>query len=166
MEKRKLTILIVGDSQLRELGNEKMSNDHHIVEKKFKPGIKICEAIKQTDKTKNHVIIILDATNNVSATSAKDLSTEVVETLKEIQKNNPLAKVAFSAVFRRKDSHELNSKVTELNSLLADELPLHGVDFIENTNILFSNLKRDGLHLNEGGVRKFAGNLIKFIKYC
>ena len=50
-----------------------MSNDHHIVEKKFKPGMKIREAIKQTDKTKNDVIIIHAATNNVSATSAKDL---------------------------------------------------------------------------------------------
>ena len=34
-----------------------------------------------------------------------------------------------------------------------------------HNNILFSNLKSDGLHLNEGGVRKFAGNLNKFIKY-
>ena len=37
---------------------------------------------------------------------------------------------------------------------------------IYNSNIVFSNLKKDGLHLIEGSVRKFAGNLIKFIKYC
>ena len=33
--------------------------------------------------------------------------------------------------------------------------------------MVLSNLKRDGLHLNEGGgVRKFAENLIRFRKYC
>ena len=91
---------------------------------------------------------------------------DVLDTLNEIQQNNPQSKIAYSAVFRRKDSHELNAKVTQLNSLLAEELPLHGFDIIDNSNILFSNLKQDGLHLNSGGVRKFAGNLIKFSKYC
>ena len=31
---------------------------------------------------------------------------------------------------------------------------------IENDDFLFSNFKSDGLHLNEGGVRKFAGILV------
>ena len=43
---------------------------------------------------------------------------------------------------------------------------MHGFDIIPNENILYSNLNNDDLHLNEGGVRKFAGNLLQFIKYC
>ena len=98
--------------------------------------------------------------------ATQDLSKDVLDTLNEIQQNNPQSKVAYSAVFRRKDSHELDAKVTQLNILLAEELPLHGFDIIDNSNILFSNLKQDGLHLSSRGVRKFAGNLIKFSKYC
>ena len=43
---------------------------------------------------------------------------------------------------------------------------MHGFDIIPIENILYSNLNNDGLHLNPGGVRKFAGNLIQFVKYC
>ena len=165
-ESKKIKVLIVGDSQLRNLNNEKMENEHHVVEKKFKPGMRIKEAVKQTGKVDSDVIIVHAATNNVASTTPQELCKETMDTLAEIQKNNPNAKIAFSAVFRRKDSHERNAKVTQLNELLAEKLPLDGFDMIENSNILFSNLKSDGLHLNEGGVRKFASNLNKFIKYC
>ena len=158
--------MIVGDSQLREVGAERMSNDHHSVENIFKPGMKIKEAIQQTRKTNNDVITVHASTNNVSKMTPQEMCTEVVETLDEIQKNNPRSKTEFPAAFKRTDSHELNAKITQLNDLLEEELPQKGFDMIENSNILFSNLKKDGLYLNEGGVRKFAGNLIKFIKYC
>ena len=159
-ENKQTKILIVGDSQLRELNIEQMSNDHHVVEKKVQPGMKIKEAVRKTGKTDSNVIIVHAATNNVSKQTTQDLSKDVLDTLNEIQQNNPQSKIAYSAVFRRKDSHELNAKVTQLNTLLAEELPLHGFDIIDNSNILFSTLKQDGLHLNSGGVRKFAGNLI------
>ena len=128
-----------------------MENKHHIVEKKFKPGMRIKEAVKQTGKVDSDVIIVHAPTNNVASTTPQELCKETMDTLGAIQKNNPKAKIAFSAVFRRKDSHELNSKVTQLNELLAEKLPLDGFDMIENDNILFSNLKSDGLLLNEGG---------------
>ena len=161
MESKKIKILIVGDSQLRNLNNEKMENKHHTVEKKFKPGMRRKEAVKQTGKVDSDVIIVHAATNNVASTNPQELCKETMEALGEIQKNNPKAKIAISAVFRRKESN-----VNQLNELLAEKLPLDGFDMIEIDNVLFSNLKSDGLHLNEGGVRKFAGNLNKFIKYC
>ncbi len=165
-ENKQMKILIVGDSQLRELNAEQMSNDHHVVEKKFQPGMKIKEAVSKTGKTESNVIIIHAAINNLAKMTAQDLSKDVLETLDEIQQNNPHSKIAFSAVVRRKDSHELNAKVSQLNTILAEELPLQGFDIIDNSNIIFSNLKQDGLHINSGGVRKLAGNLIKFCKYC
>ena len=161
-----MKIPTVGYSQLRELNTEKMSNDHHVIEKKLQPGMKIKAAVWKTGKTDNNVTIVHAATNNISQQTTQDLSKDVLDTLNEIQQNNRQSKIAYSAVFRRKDSHELNAKVTQLNILLAEELSLYGFDIIDNSNILFSNLKQDGLHLNTGGVRKFAGNLIKFSKYC
>lgn len=121
---------------------------------------------KKTGKSDSDVIIVHAGTNNIDSTSPQELCNVTMDALGEIQKNNPKAKIAFSAVLKRKDSLDLNAKVTELNKLLVEKLPLNGFDMIENDNILFSNLKSGGLHLNEGGVRKFAGNINKFIKYC
>ena len=53
-----------------------------------------------------------------------------------------------------------------MNKIISEEILTHGFDVIPNKNILISNLGNDGLYLNEGGVRKFAGNLIQFNKYC
>ncbi|MCP4485580.1 MAG: hypothetical protein GY823_13655 [Flavobacteriaceae bacterium] len=105
-------------------------------------------------------------TNNVASTTPENLCKEIINSLKGLQENNPGTKIAFSGVFKRNDSHDSNSKILKLNHLLAENLPLNGFDLINNDNILFSNLKSDGLRLNDGGVRKFAGNLKKFIKYC
>ena len=165
-DNKKINITIVGDSQLRFLSTEKMSNDHHAANKEFKPGMKIREAIQKTGKNDSDVIIIHASTNNVSKMSPEELSKELVATLAKIQENNPRAKIAYSAAFRRKDSHEVNAKICQVNKILSEEILMHGFDIISNENILFSNLNNDGLHLNEGGVRKFVGNLIQSIKYC
>ena len=92
---------------------------------------------------------------------------KVADTLKKIQDNNPKSRIGFSATFRRKDDLHLIAKVTKVNKLLEEELALNGIDFIDNSNILFSNLWEDGLHINDGeGVRKFSGNISRFMKYC
>ena len=128
--------------------------------------MRINEAVKQTGKNDNDVIIIHAATNNIASMTPEDICKETIDAMEAIQKNNPNAKAAYSAVFRRKDSRDFNTKVTKLNGILAESLSLHGFDMIESDNILFSNLKSYGLRLNEGGIRKFASNLNKFIKYC
>ena len=46
----KKMMTIVGDSHLKFLNTEKMSNSHHTVNKDFKPGIKIREALQKTGK--------------------------------------------------------------------------------------------------------------------
>ena len=73
-----------------------MSNDHHAVNKEFKPGMKIREAIQKTGKNDSDVIIIHASTNNVSKMSPEELSKEILATLAKIQENNPRAKIAYS----------------------------------------------------------------------
>ena len=60
----------------------------------------------------------------------------------------------------------LNATVKKVNELLETELALNGLDMIDNSNIMFSNLWDDGLHITDGGVRKCSGNTSSFIKYC
>ena len=74
----------------------------------------------------------------------------MVEKLDEIQQHNQRSKIAFSAAFRRNDSHGQNAKITQLNDLREEELLQKGFDMIKNSNILFFTLKKDGLDLNDG----------------
>ena len=165
-KEKKFKVLIVGDSQLRRVDESKLSNSRRDVEKRFQPGMRIGQAVEKTGKSNSDVIIVHAATNNVASSTPEKLCEETVRTLKQIQANNPKAKVAFSSIFKRKDNMALNNKVKKVNELLETELALNGLDMIDNSNIMFSNLWDDGLHINDGGIRKFSGNISSFIKYC
>ena len=52
-----------------------------------------------------------------------------------------------------------------MHKILNEELTLSDFDIIENDNINYFNLAKDGLHLNEGGTRKYTGSLSKFMRY-
>ena len=57
-------------------------------------------------------------------------------------------------------------KVNKVDKLVEDELAINGMDTIDTSNVFFSNLWNDSLHINDGGVRKFLGSLSRFVKYC
>ena len=164
--KKKFKVLIIGDSQLRRVDESKLSNSHRDVEKRFQPGMRIGQAVEKAGKSNSDVIIVHAATNNVASSTPEKLCEETVRTLKKIQANNPKAKVVFSSIFKRKDNMALNNKVKKVNEFLETELALNGLDMIDNSNIMFSNLWDDGLHINDGGIRKFSGNISSFVKYC
>ena len=108
----------------------------------------------------------LFVTNNVASSTPEKLFEETVRTLKQIQANNPKAKVVFSSIFKRKDNMALNNEVKKVNKLFETELALNGLDMTDNSNIMFSNLWDDSLHINDGGRRKFSRNISSFVKYC
>ena len=72
-------------------------------------------------------------------------------------------KVAVSSIVRRADSLDLDVKIMNVNRILEQELPKHGIDFINNDNIQDRNLDRWGLHLNYTGKNLLTGNFIKFL---
>ena len=49
--------------------------------------------------------------------------------------------------------------------MIEKEFILSKFDYLENTNILFSNLWTDGFHINDRGTRKYTGNVNKFAIY-
>ena len=153
-------------SSLHIVNNRLKFKLEKFLKKKFKPGMKIKEAASLAGKSNSDVISIHAGTNNVDNSSPEQLCEDVVETLNKVQANNPKARIGFSSIFRRKDDQNLHTKVTKVNTLLEDELALNGIDIIDNSNILFSNLWKDGLHINDGEVRKSSGNPSRFIKYC
>ena len=161
---KRTKVTVVGDSQLLRLDENKHCNQNREVKIQGKYGMRLNQVAKSTGKTDSDVIIVHVGTSNLKTSSPQELSTGILASLKKIQENNPDAKIAYSSIFRRKD--ELNKIAVTVNKLVSDELMLNGFDFIDNDNILFSNLARDGLHINTGGARKFASNLSRFIKYC
>ena len=72
--------------------------------------------------------------------------------------------VAFSGILRRSDKPELNQKITRINSLLKNLCLDNGSDFIDNDNVNFKHLGRDGLHIKKDGQRRLALNFINHIK--
>ena len=147
------------------------------MEKRFQPRMRIGQAVDRVGKSNSFmrtgqakatifVISVHAATNNVASSTPEKLCEETVRTLMQIQANNPKAKVAFSSIFKRKENMALNNTVKKVNELLETELALNGLDMIDNSNIIFSTLWDHGLHINDGGIRKFSGNNSSFIKYC
>ena len=41
-----------------------------------------------------------------------------------------------------------------------------GFDFIDNNQIKYGYLARNGLHINDGGVTKLAADFSHYIMYC
>ena len=42
---------------------------------------------------------------------------------------------------------------------------LLGIDFIDNENILYGNICGNGLHINQGGAKRFAISVRKYVEY-
>ena len=105
-------------------------------------------------------------TCDIKAKTPEELRDEIITSLQAITARNHRSQNAFSNFLRRKDSELLNGKAKKVNMFLKEELDLHGFDVIDNDNVLFSNVGADGLHINPGGTRKFAGNLASHLRYC
>ena len=155
-ESEKINVLIVGDSELQRVDASKLSNEQRDVEIKYTRGMKINQAAQKSGKSNNDVIIVHVGTNNLNTSTPEQICKETIDMLDQIQKNNPKSRIAFSSIFKRKDNISLNAKAMKVNNLLAEELAINGLDM----------LLKDGLHISDGGARKFSGNVSKFIKYC
>ena len=89
---KRIKVFIVGDSNLRNVKEEKLSNDYRDVEIRFKPGMRIEEANKKVVVNKEFDVIIVHAgTNNLRDATSKDLTEKIVTTLDRVQKSNPTA---------------------------------------------------------------------------
>ena len=105
----------------------------------------------------NDRVIIHVGTNNVQSDSIEEITNKFISlanNLSQTYKN-----VTFSSIIRRKDKPYLNDKIDVVNKKLYDICVSAGVEYIDNTNIVFSNLSRDGLHLNRSGQGKVTANI-------
>ena len=52
-----------------------------------------------------------------------------------------------------------------MNEIIVEQLIYSGLDFIDSNQRKYGII-RDGLHINDGGVRMLAANLSHYIRYC
>ena len=71
--------------------------------------------------------------------------------------------LSISLVVRRSNKQELNEKIDQISFALFEFCQMKDINFINNENSLFSNLSRDGLHLNRSGQRKLTNNILQLL---
>ena len=159
-------ILIVGDAQLKRIDENKLSNNSKTVKVTAVGGMRIENLTSHVEHDKWDNIIVHVGTNNLKEGNSMKITDKLDKCLTYIQARNPDCQVAYSSIFKRKDNPEFNKCGQEVNDKIKDRFMQRGIDFIDNSNILFNNLYRDGLHLStEGGLPKYCKNLSNYLRY-
>ena len=153
-------ILIVGDSRLKRIDENKLSNDSESVKVTAVGGMRKENLISHVEHDKWDNIKVHVGTDNLKEGNSMKITDKHDECLTYIQARNPDCQVAYSSIFKRKDDPEFNKCGQEVNDNIKERLMQRGIDFIDNSNIPFNNLYRDGFHLStEGGVPKYCKRL-------
>eukprot|EP00112_Aurelia_sp_Birch-Aquarium-sp1_P009412 Seg207.3 transcript_id=Seg207.3/GoldUCD/mRNA.D3Y31 product="hypothetical protein" protein_id=Seg207.3/GoldUCD/D3Y31 len=117
-------ICMVGDSQLRRMDADKMSNNHHEVVLNAKSGMKVEEAANLVDSEAD-VIIMHAGTNNLRDSTPEEFAEKVIKTFKKIKQKKSKAQLAYSSIFRRQGNaaaNGMNVKVFQTNKILKKNL--------------------------------------------
>ena len=130
------------------------------------PGARIARMKNVNYADADVVIVHAGALNSKKQSSPEELADEIVSTLRHIRSNGNKALVGFSRIIKRKDDLDLNAKAIKANEVIVEKLMYSGFDFIDNNQIKYGYIARDGLHINDGGVRKLAANFSHYIRYC
>ena len=159
-------ILIVGDSQLKRINENKLSNNSKSVKVTAVGGIRIENLMSHVEHDKWDNIIAHVGTNNLKEGNSMKITDKLEECLTYIQARNLDCQVAYSHIFKRKNNPEFKKCGQEVNDKIKERLMQRGMDFIDNSNILFNNLYRHGLHLSpEGEIPKYCKNLSNYLRY-
>ena len=105
--------------------------------------------INENIENVNEVIIHI-GTNDLSKKSPKAIVHHVDNAVQPMKSKNPDVNMGISSVFLQKNT-PLNIKAIDTNKALQQYCNTHGVDFIDNSSIVFKHLLDDRLHLNDGG---------------
>ena len=164
-EKRnsKPSIIIAGDSMVKNIKGWLMSRKKHVRVYSF-PGATTDEMesfVKPLIARQPDEIIIHIGTNDLSRTSAGQVTDNILKLAAEVKKHG--IKCSISSLITRKG--ELNDKVKQVNAKLAKAIKTDtSIKLICNNNITLNHLNNGGLHLNKRGDGALALNLINHIR--
>ena len=158
---KKGTILVMGDSMLNGVDERSLSNNGLVKVRSFS-GSTISDLqnyyMKPLLRKKPTKIILHIGTNEVTEkeTTADKILDALLDLKKDIESELPECEVVISIPIMRTDKEAAGQMVESLNR----KLKSLDLNIIDNNNITAKDLGRRGLHLNNRGISKFAGNIL------
>ena len=157
------TTVIVGDSMLNSIVEEKLCGQGRLIKVKRFPGSTV-------DDLSHHIIpiirkkptnmIIHTGTNDAPSSTSREIQDNLLKLKALVNEKLPQCKVWLSTPTLRTD----NGKATLTVSQLVNHLLNLNIDVIDNRNIKNRHLSRKGLHLNDSGSKLLARNFLEKIK--
>ena len=165
-KKSKPSVVIAGDSMVKYINGWKVCPHNSSTQVKSFPGATVNDMshyIKPSLERKPDEIILHVGTNDIKFKEAREIAEKVVDLGREIQNESPDTKVTISSIINRSDD-SLNSKIKEVNKIVAKFAKQNHWTFLSNANINKGHLNSRGLHLNPEGTKILASNFISHIK--
>ena len=151
---------ILGRIQIRKFNKDLLSGSAY---KKYFPGAKPSEIAHYCKplllKEKFDTVVIHVGTNSLYNENIDDIANEIFNLVK-ICKDHGVNDVLVSGITFRGN---FLAKVRDLNNSIQSKEGMYDFKFIDNTNILRSDICTDNLHLNHSGIAKIAINIANAI---
>ena len=162
-QQRKSTVIIAGDSIVKNLNGWMMSRAKRVKVHSFSGATttEMKHFIKPLVQRKPSEIILHVGTNDVDIHSAEEIADNIIKLTDDIKKKG--IRCTVSSLVVRADSELLKSAVIDVNNVLRDSLP-QDVNFVEHSNITNYCLNNSRLHLNRRGDAALAHNFIQHIR--
>ena len=160
-QQQKSTVIIAGDSIVKNLNGWKMSRAKrakvHLFSGATTADMKhFIKPLVQRKPTEIHILA-----NDVDIHNVEEVADNIIKLTDDIKKKG--IRCTVSSLVVRADSELLKSAVIDVNNVLRDSLP-QDVNFVEHSNITNYHLNNSGLHLNHRGDAALTHNFIQHIR--
>ena len=156
---REGTTLIIGDSMIGGIEEGRLWN----TKVRVKPGSTVEDMFFHiTPYLRKHPsnIICHVGTNNAVTDRSEIIMQKLIGLKDYIVSKLPNCKLFFSSPITRKDNKDAAKVVEEVK----EKMFLLETELVSNCNIGRDEISKKGLHMNNGGTRKLAGNFINILK--
>ena len=110
------------------------------------------------------LLVLHVGTNDISsAQDSRSITEGIVNLAQQFQQDSPSSDVAISAILRRADKTDLNTKIDEANKIVRQFCRSYNWSFINHSNINERSLNRRGLHVNHQGMKLLTDNYTKIL---
>ena len=164
-QKDRRTVVVLGDSIVKYVQGQKLSNKVRTVVKSFS-GAKVDHMfhyMKPTLELQPDEVILHVGTNDLKNLSPKYVAERIADLGRNIVADSPSTKVTISSLTCRTDDRLLNDKVVQVNSYLSTLCSQNDWTILSHSNITTTHLNASGLHLNHRGTDNLSSNFSKHI---
>ena len=113
---------------------------------------------------KPDTVTLMGSTNNLSCGERpRAVISKIEHLVRKCRQANPSTKIVVSGLISRLDRPDLNNSITTINAVLKRNALNKDYTFMDNSNITYAHLKRDGLNLNDSGTSQLASNINKLV---